>query len=504
MSERKSLGQSLGRVKTIVKGSNYGFVRDMRLKEELFALFEFELQANPGEWIAYEVIEQREKGRRKLRAEDIRFGTQPELEQVFAWAQEGLGPAGLEWLKLQILRQPELLSRALSPPTHPRVIQALLADPDFPLPATTLAKAMASPRWRRHLAGRLRPEGPWTPETFTHLLEADLPPRRKEELVLAALQADPALPFSVEAPKDLPPRVVLGWQRKSGQSSLLLLLPELRLPLGESLALLRELEENSPLHKALREHSKGRSWRRLLGTAWRKGSPEDRPAFLAQDPAWQELLVEEVLAGRGDAMPLLKELQPDRATRLRLLPALPESERDWALAGVGPAEAPADLPEELRLRLYEEQKDPAWLEGLKAEVLPADMHRRPGGIACLLKAGLDETELEQRLLADLEQGLVLDSPALGWLSERPGLQERAEAWLSLEDARRELALECLCQRTSFEKSLVQRLLLLPMEPDRRQRLAAAIQRVSPERFQERYLLSQEEKAQWQEAGAPFS
>ena len=90
-----------------------------------------------------------------------------------------------------------------------------------------------------------------------------------------------------------------------------------------------------------------------------------------------------------------------------------------------------------------------------------------------------------------------------WLGSREELRDRLAEWLAGESTRR-AALGCLCAAGEFDRALLQRILPMPMDDGLRRALVEAVNLRSPERWQDRYLLSEEERRLWQEAGAPIS
>jgi len=512
MSTSRSLGPSAGRVKTIVPGQNFGFVHDFRRDEDVFALFEFSGQAFPNELIRYELFDQGEDGKVKLRAEDIQFYPKLEREEVLGWAKAGLGAAGLEWLKKEIARSPELIGRVFGPDTADTVKERLLADGRFPLPAGIVAQALASPRWRRHALPRLAKVKHWTPALFALLFEAGLAEGPFLELLSAALAQDPSLPLQLEGPVKVKARLIYAAWRNLAAPALLLLLPRLQPGREDALALWSQLEGQPALETAFRSHDEGRSWAALVEKRWLDGD-EPLPAIVLSEPFLPGLL----LAGLGGpnherALSLLKSLP---ALDGRLLGAALEkltapADRAWALAALANAgQIPADLPADLRWQMVESGGPLTLLETIPSGDLNEQRLRyllcRPDGLAFLLGRNVPAERLVTEGRALLSGGFQPEARRefLHWLGRHPLASDWVTAGLAQRGEAFDQALEMAAGLPAFERGFLQRVLLMDMAPEQRRALAAAITARNPELWQNRYLVSDEERSAWQAAGAPL-
>jgi hypothetical protein len=513
MSALRSLGPSAGRVKAIAPGQNFGFVHDFRMDADVFALFEFPGQAFPHELIRYELFDQGENGKSRLRAEDIQFYPRLTVDEVLGWARQGLAKAGLEWLKREIARQPDLVSRVFGPETSAGVKERLLSDGAFPLPATLVEKALADPRWQRHALPRLGRVKHWTPALFGLLFESGLREEEFLRLLGMALEQNPSLPLETGQTPRVKARQVYGAWRSLGNPALLLLLPRLQPSREDALALAAQLEEKPALVQAFRAHDEGRSWRTLLSKRWIEGEPEALPAQVLGDPVLPDLLLE-CLGGphHGRALTLLKELPALDGTRLAaLLPRLSDpQDRAWALQGLARiGNLPADLPEDVRWHLVEgggalSLLDPLPVDGMDEPRLKTVM-LRPDGLEYLKRRGLGDERLVALGRALLGEGFDPQARTafLHWLGHHPEAPAWVEQGLAAGGDSFTQALEMAAGLPAFDRAFVQRVLLLPMTEAQRTALAQAISARNPERWQEMYLISDEEKAAWRQAGAPL-
>lgn len=512
MSALRSLGPSAGRVKTLAPGQNFGFVHDFRLDADVFALFEYPAQAFRNELIRYELFDQGEDGKQKLRAEDIQFYPRLTVDEVLGWARHGLAKAGLEWLKREIARQPDLIGRVFGPETADTVKERLLADAAFPLPAGLVEKALASPRWQRHALPRLGRVKHWTPALFALLFESGLREEDFLRLLGLALEQNPRLPLETgKAPRVKARQVYTAW-RALGNPALLLLLPRLQPSREDALALWDQLAERPALVDAFRAHDEGRSWMALLGRRWLDGESE-LPAAVLADPVLPALLVE-ALGGPSHtrAFALLESLATlDTALLEAALPRLVEpGERGRVLEQLARrGTLPADLPLASRWQLVLGGAELGLLDPVPLAELDDNTLRqvlaRDGGLDYLLGRGLDHEKLLALGRSLLESGFGEGARTafLHWLGRHPEAPGWIGAGLAAGGAEFSRALEMAAGLPSFDRGFVQRVLLLPMSHEQRVALAAAIGARNPERWQEMYLVSDEEKADWRQAGAPL-
>ena len=510
MNASRSLGPSAGRVKALAPGQNYGFVHDFRMDADVFALFEYATQAFPGELIQYELHEQGEEGRSRLRAEDIQFYPRLSVDQVLDWAREGLGAEGLTWLKREIARQPELISRVFGPHTAPSVKERLLADAAFPLPASLVEKALALPRWRKHALPRLHRVSRWTPELFQLLCEASLPESEFMSLLVKALESRATLPLELPNPPRVKARPLYNAWRQLHTPALLLLIPHLQLNDTDARTLAAQLEAHPDLLHAFRAHDGGRSWSSMLELRWLAGEDE-LPTSVLADPVLPGILLKALGGARhARAVDLLRKLPaPSLDTLQSALPRLttPE-ERAWVLAQLARQSAGlSGLNPDLCWQLVDHGSSLDVLRSLPAAEFTGlridQLLARTGGLELLLERGAEPESLVRSGRALLEKGLdaPLRQSLLNWLGTRPEAADWVREGLAGPAEQQAIALEMATGLPSFSRAFVQQLLMLPMDSGHRRALVQAIDGRNPERWTERYLVTDEEKQAWRDAGA---
>lgn len=423
-------------------------------------------QANPGQILEYEL---KASGPGRWSGVDVAFNRPAVLEGVLALDEgRGLSTEGLDFVKRAIAKEAGALKAVFGPGAPPRVGRQLLEDVAFPLPRALLVAALRHPALAGAAARRLQGGPLRDPVEFVALWMAT--PPREEGALLRNLLDEHAewllepLPLPAESRRE---RILRAW-RQSGELRWLLQVEGTELPAEAGLRLLAHgAFGNRP---GLSE-AEAAAWSRRL-------DPQTRARLLSaalRDPARQG--DQTLLEGLGEELRLvLSELAADER--------FGEEARSLLLER-------AELSPVAALDLLRKGARGVARERLLALLAGAPASERPDPGA--------ELALEW-----FQQGVSReeDSQLAEWLGSHPAVQAKSEEWLA-DPARRELGLRALCHGGTFERGRVQRLLGLAMSPELRARLAAAISRVSPERWRERYLLSAEEKAAWQAAGAPL-
>ncbi|MFA7331238.1 MAG: hypothetical protein WC326_09205 [Candidatus Delongbacteria bacterium] len=455
--------RSFGRIRRIEEDGT-AWVADFHpLGRDVLVRLRSAFVANPGHILEYEL---KSGGPGRWSGVDVVFNRPPELAAVLALDEgRGLSPEGLEWVKRAIVQDPALLKTVFGGTRQ--VGRQLIEDMSFPLPRALLTAALKVPALaaaaaRRLQGGPLRDAAEWT----ALILAA---PPRDEEAWLRRLSGQHAawlledLPLPAEGRRER----VLRWWRRTGDPRWLLQLAGDELPAEAALPLLARgvLGGNEAL-----EPAEQAAWARLLdaptrlrllAAAFRDPARRgDTACFAAAGPEFRGVLTglatDPILGAEARALLLERgELSP--AAALDLLRKDARGEARERLLAILLAAAPGERPEpgpELALEWF-----------------------RAGAVAA-------------------------DPALLEWLGAHPAVQEQVEGWLA-DEATRELGLLALCHGREFSRARVQKLLGLSMSESTRRRLVEAIGRVSPERWQERYLLNDEEKASWLAAGAPL-
>ncbi len=456
--------RSFGRILRIEEDGT-AWVADFRpLGREVLVRLRSAFVANPGHLLEYEL---KSGGPGRWSGVDVVFNRPPELAAVLALDEgRGLSPEGLEWVKRAIVQEPALL-KAVFGGTR-QVGRQLLDDTSFPLPRALLTAALkvpalASAAARRLQGGPLKDAAEWT------ALILAAPPRDEEAWLRRLSTMHPtwlleALPLPAQGRRER----VLRWWRRTGGLRWLLQLAGDELPAEAALPLLLRgvLGGNDALEPAEQvawaQRLDAPTRLRLLAAAFRDPARRgDTSCFAAAGPEFRSVLTElatdPVLGAEARALLLERgELSP--AAALDLLRKNARGEARERLLAILLAAAPGERPEpgpELALELF-----------------------RTGAAAG-------------------------DPALLEWLGAHPAVQEQVEGWLA-DETTRELGLLALCHGREFSRARVQKLLGLGMTESTRCRLVEAIGRVSPERWQERYLVNAEEKAAWLVAGAPLA
>ena len=462
--------RSFGRVLRIQAETALAWLADYRpLGREVLTRLNNPWQVNPGAVLEYEL---RRAAGGRWQAADLVFNRRPGLDDLLALDEgRGLSAEGLAALQRLIAAAPESLGLVFSRGSNRLRLQLLEAE-RFPLPRALLRAALDHPALAGGAARRLL-HGPLQDPSEAARLLMLAPPREEAGLLarLAAAHAD-WLREHLPLPEEGRVERVTRWWRTTGDLRWLRQLPAERLPEAAALPLL--------LAGAFGNHG---------------GLPN------GESEAWAAWL--------------------DPAARRRLLKA---AFRDKARSGL--AEDPlAGLGAELREVLGELAADPRSGEEARALLLQRGELSPAAALDLLTKGAAGETrELLLALLAcapaaerpQLPAGLALQwflecagdgQPAraglLEWLGSLPEVQERTEGWLA-EPGTLRVGLEALCHAPGYSHGFLQRLMGKELPADLRRRLAQAVTRVSPERWQERYLVSDEERAAWLEAGAPLA
>lgn len=462
--------RSFGRVLRIQAETALAWLADYRpLGREVLTRLNNPWQVNPGAVLEYEL---RRAAGGRWQAADLVFNRRPGLEDLLALDEgRGLSAEGLDALQRLIAAAPENLGRVFARGSN-RLRQQLLEAEQFPLPRALLRAALDHPALAASAARRLL-HGPLQDPAEVARLLVLAPPREEAGLLtrLAAEHPDWLL-LHLPLPEEGLVERVTRWWRATGDLRWLRQVPAERLPEAAALPLL------------------------LAGVFGDQGELPD-----GESEAWAAWL--------------------DPTARRRLLTA---AFRDKARSGL--TEDPfAGLGAELRDVLGELAADPRSGEEARALLLQRGELSPAAALDLLAKGAAGETRARLLdLLAaapaaerpSLPAGLALQwfqefageaqptrAGLLEWLGPLPDVQARTEGWLA-DPATRRLGLEALCHAPAFDHGFLQRLMGKELPADLRRRLAQAVTRVSPERWQERYLVNDEERAAWQEAGVPLA
>lgn len=470
MSDSPAAVRSIGRVRTIVNQSSIAWVTDFRpLDRDVLVRLSSPWQAKPGELLDYEL--HRSAGEQsRWHGADVIFNREFTLADALALdGGEGLSHAGLRFVLAAVAREPQRLGEVFSPATTRALKRQVLEFEEFPLPAKLVQACLGHPGLRAAAKKRVQ-AGPLDAERLLSLLAERAKPAEEAALWKRVREEAPELlraPLPL-ASEGLSERV-RGWRRVLDEPWLLLQLPVEGAPSHAIDLLLAGLFAPEPadaeLARALEERfggQEGAVLRAALHDPARRRLESDPLDALGERPALRkalESLIDDPATGEEARRRLLGGATVDPALALRLLrEGDGGADRPRLLAALSglPVEAAAGLPADTLLGWFEESGS-----------LPPEDARR-------LQA---------------------------WLGAFAPVAERLEGWLA-EPERRDAALVALAAAPAFGRGLVQRLLGLEMESAVRAALAAAITARSPERWSERYLLSDAERQAWKDAGAP--
>jgi hypothetical protein len=475
MSESLIGRRSFGRVRTVVHHSSIAWVKDFRpMEKDLLVRLRNPWEARPGELLDYQ-IEAAQSSKGRLQGVDVIYNREPSLAEIFELdTGEGLSDEGCRFLMRALISDSKVVNTLFSNQTSTPLKRQLIELEALPLPTKLVLKALQHQDFASSALARLLARDEWNQEYFEAALDATSSFEQDVRLFNDVLEKSPALlqgdfafpEFQREGRVWMLVDNLNHWQ-------LLRFLDEIEVP---DLLALRFMEQGwfqsdaSETEKATLKKLNS-SARCALFTAALKDA---RRPELATDPFAG-------LEANADFQSALQALLDDddlgAEARTRL--------------GTGSIQDPAVAVRMLKEGLPNEMKRPA-VERLITTQFEGDACALLGENAVLELADYSQT------LDDREFALQLQE----WLGRCPGMVKRLDDWLN-EDQRRELALGCLCASVDFSRGLVQRLLPLPMPQDLRCALTAAISRSAPERWQDRYVMSDEEKAHWQDAGAPL-
>lgn len=472
MSTPADGARSIGRVRTIVKESSIAWVTDFQpLERDVLVRLSNPWQAKPGELLDYEL--RRSAGEQsRWHGADVIFNREFSLADVLALdTGRGLSAAGLRFVLATIAREPQRLGEVFSQTTSLALKKQILEYQEFPLPAK-LVEACLRHEGLRVSAKRRVQGGPLDADGLAALLADRGRPADEAALWKRVREEAPEL---LRAPLDLPAEGLVerirGWRRATGEDLLLLHLPVDAAP-AMALDLLQaglfaRQPADAELAAALQERFGGHEEAILeaaLRDSKRRAAQPDPLDGLRENSAFGrvlERLVDDATVGAEALARLLggASVEPRLALRL-LLESGGGPDRPRLLAALPglPATEAGDLPAERLLEWFDESST--------------------------LSEAADVRGLQR------------------WLGGFAAVAERCEGWLAEAD-RRDSALAALAAAPAFGRGLVQRLLGLPMDAETRRALAAAISARNPERWNDRYLLSAEEREAWKDAGAPL-
>ena len=466
--EERPRRRSFGRVLRIQPDA-LAWLADYRpLGREVMTRLNNPWQVNPGAILEYEL---RRAAGGRWQAADLIFNRRPGLHDLLALDEgRGLSPAGLEELLRLLAIDPGSVGLVFRG-AGDRLRQQILDAGHFPLPRALLQAALGHPALAGRAARRLLAGPLDDAEATARLLTLASP--RDETALLARIAAERPqwLRQRLPLPEDGLAARVSRWRKTTRDLRWLRQISAEQVEEAEALELLRA---------------------GAFGNV--AGMDEEERA------AWAHWL--------------------DAASRRRLLAA---AFRDKGRAGL--TEDPfAGLGREYRELLTSLAADPQW--GEEARALLLERAELPPATALELLAKGARGEARERLLALLAAAPAAERPRppaapalewfkeaatstwpwraglLEWLGPLPEVQDCREAWLADPD-KQALGLEALCHAPDFSHGLVQRLLGKELLPEMRARLAAAISRVNPERWGERYLANDAERETWRAAGAPL-
>jgi hypothetical protein len=474
MSESLDGARSIGRVRTVVKQSAIAWVSDYRpLDRDVLVRLNNPWQARPGELLDYEL--KRSAGdKSRWHGVDVIFGRQPGLEELLALdGGEGLSPSGLHAVLAEIARDPRRLAAVFSPQTSRALKRQLLDEHGFPLPAALVEACLGHPALR-DAARRRVAAGPLDAGRLQHLLSERGKPVQEAALWRRVREECPEL---LRRPLELPAEGlgerVRAWLREFNEPWLLLQLPPAAAESAAGALLRAGLFSRTPADADLAQALEQRFAQReiaILRAAFIESCTGSGPG--ADDPLWEDL-------SRRESWTRMLEGLVDHPQV-----AAPARQRLLGSARVEP---------HLALRLL--------LEGSAGP-------ERPRLLAALAELPFAEAAglPAETLLAWFDESLALADSASArrlqtWLGQFAAVAERIEDWLG-DETRRPAALAALCAAPAFGRGQIQRLLGLAMDEEQRRALVAAVSARSPERWQERYLLSEAETDLWRAAGAP--
>ncbi len=466
MSESASVMRSVGRVRTIVEATSIAWVMDVRdLKRDVLVRLQNPWQANPGDLLEYELKRSAGEASR-WHGEDVVFNHSLGLSELVGMAGRGLSECGQKEL-LRLLATDREAARDFFKQALPeKLLAQLLAWSEFPLPSALVTRLLDQDATFAQAATRLLATGRADDELLKRIV-ASAPVAELEAGLLETLkQREGLFPFDLASVQGGARRVI-GWLRDSQDLRFLALLDPLRwsdeqLNSWLSSDTVFAAGEMTPLWTAWLAGLDAAAAASFLKKVW-LGSRSQKlvlPQALCDTSAWRNMLATE--AKGGEAAQAAREeltggeLSPELALQF-LLDGIEGQQQLDCLTVLAKAGQLPEITDADALKLYH-----------AADLLTEDDRLN-------LRVGLAaSTVVSQQLLE----------------------------WLGSSDTR-DHALDGLSALPSFDRGLLQRLLSTPMSPRQRALLAAAISKCSPERWQERYLLDEDERSLWVAAGAPF-
>ena len=552
MTDTTSPGRSWGLIRKISRDTAAAFVIDFHdLDRDVYLRLRSPWQANPGDLISYLLEERHGDHGDRYTGSDILFNQNPQMDEVIHLGRfTGLSQAGLKHVLKLLHEDPARINQIFCPHGPELIQQQLLAAGWFPLPEALLKDAASYPKFAGALTARLLHSDAYTREQVAELLDGRLGWKREITLLKRVAELQPELlyePFEL-AERGLGRRV-WGWYRETGLPELLLNLPVLHVPRELVLDFLRSGALHGPRAAAFAQRLSEEDQARMLRVVW-QSTEEDREQLLdywrdtkywsnlqqelLEDPKHSSEAAERLLEACDsdqDRLALLekpqlaeaaaKELQLDELDDSQLLKVWSSGQRrDQILALL--AERLRDKDAASLRQLIEvagiddvSQLSRALLDaGVHAARLLLDPAKMSHEELLLLLADREAEELVQQrvsqnpaLLHELLRTSATSSHSVDelcaawrWLATHEEIQQHLEEWLE-DECHRRAALGCLCYTGAFSRAQVQRLLPLPMEQEMRCRLVEAIRNSSPERWQERYFISEELQQAWRDAGA---
>jgi hypothetical protein len=466
MSESASVMRSVGRIRTIVEATSIAWVMDVRdLKRDVLVRLQNPWQANPGDLLEYELKRSAGEASR-WHGEDVVFNHNLSLGELVGMAAKGLSECGQKELLRLLATDPVAAHDFFKQPLPEKLLAQLLAWSEFPLPSALVTRLLDKEATFAQAAARLLTGGK-ADDGLLKRVVAFAPVAELDTALLEALkELEGMFPLDLASVQGGARRVI-GWLRDSQDLRFLALLDPLRwtdeqLNSWLSSNTVFAAGEMTGLWAAWLEGLDTASASSFLKRIWLDSRSQKLtvPQALRDTEVWRGMLAAE--AKGGEAAQAARDeltggaLSPELALQF-LLDGIEGQQQLECLGVLAKAGQLPDIAGADALSLYH-----------AAELLAED----------------DRLNLRANLATHGE------------------IAEKLSEWLGASDTR-ELALDGLSALPSFDRGLLQRLLSTPMSPRQRSLLAAAITRRSPERWQERYLLDEDERALWLAAGAPF-
>jgi hypothetical protein len=475
MSESYVDRRSLGRVRTVVHHSSIAWVKDFRpMEKDVLIRLRNPWQARPGELLDYK-LESSQAPKGRMQGVDVIFNREPDLAEIFALDDgNGLSEEGLRFLMRAVIADPICIKQLFSGQTSTPLKKQLLELEELPLPRALVLKALQHQDFASSALARLLSLKTWDRESFEVALEASASFEQDVRLINDVREKSPEILTADLAFPEFK-REARIWMLVDNLDlwNLVFHLPQVEIPDVLALRFLEQAwfsveasEKERSIFNGLTSDVRCAMYKAAFLDPRRSSLEKDPFVGLEKDADFQSVM-----------QSLFEDEKVGDEARKRL--------------GSGSIEDPQVALRMLKNGLSDEMKRPA-VEGLIKTQLDGD--------ACTLLGETIVMDLAtySQNLSDREFALRLQA----WLGRCPGVVGSIDAWLMTDD-RRELALGCLCAAVDFPRGLVQRILPLEMPEDLRHQLAVSISGASPERWQDRYILNDKEKALWLEAGAPL-